>query len=90
MARHSDIRMTMRYTHIGLDEQAKAVTAIPAWSATFTKPGTAKVVRQSEETARVAIRPLYRLFLDRVLGHATRTVNCLTLSFPVLIFAVLR
>jgi len=30
LARHSDIRMTMRYTHIGLDDQARAVAAIPA------------------------------------------------------------
>ena len=29
-ASHSHIRMTMRYTHIGLDDQAKAVAAIPA------------------------------------------------------------
>ena len=29
LARHSDIRMTMRYTHIGLDDQARAVAAIP-------------------------------------------------------------
>ena len=30
LARHSDIRMAMRYTHIGLDDQAMAVAAIPA------------------------------------------------------------
>ena len=30
LARHSDINMTMRYTHIGLDDQARAVAAIPA------------------------------------------------------------
>ena len=30
LARHSDIRMTMRYTHIGLVDQARAVAAIPA------------------------------------------------------------
>jgi len=29
-ASHSHIRMTMRYTHIGLDDQARAVAAIPA------------------------------------------------------------
>ena len=29
LARHSDIRMTMRYTHIGLEDQARAVAAIP-------------------------------------------------------------
>jgi hypothetical protein len=30
LARHSDIRMPMRYTHIGLDDQARAVAAIAA------------------------------------------------------------
>ena len=29
LARHSDIRMPMRYTHIGLDDQARAVAANP-------------------------------------------------------------
>lgn len=30
LARHSDIKMTMKYTHIGLDDQAKALAAIPS------------------------------------------------------------
>ncbi len=30
LARHSDVRMTMKYTHIGLDDQAKAVNQLPA------------------------------------------------------------
>jgi hypothetical protein len=25
LARHADVRMTMKYTHIGIDDQAKAV-----------------------------------------------------------------
>jgi len=29
LARHSDIRMTMRYTHIGIDDQARAVAKLP-------------------------------------------------------------
>ena len=29
LARHRDIRMTMRYTHIGLDDQAAALSALP-------------------------------------------------------------
>ncbi len=29
LARHSDIKMTMKYTHIGLEDQAKALTALP-------------------------------------------------------------
>jgi site-specific recombinase XerD len=30
LARHSDVNMTMRYTHIGLNDQAKAVAKLPA------------------------------------------------------------
>ena len=30
LARHSDVRMTMKYTHIGIDDQAKAVAKLPA------------------------------------------------------------
>ena len=29
LARHSDIRMTMRYTHIGIADQAAAVSKLP-------------------------------------------------------------
>ena len=29
LARHGDIRMTMRYTHIGIDDQAKALAELP-------------------------------------------------------------
>jgi hypothetical protein len=30
LARHTDVKMTMRYTHIGIDDQAKALAALPA------------------------------------------------------------
>ncbi len=30
LARHGDVRMTMKYTHIGLDDQAKALKLLPA------------------------------------------------------------
>lgn len=30
LARHADVRMTMKYTHIGLDDQARALTFLPA------------------------------------------------------------
>jgi len=30
LARHSDIRQTMKYTHIGIEDQARAVGALPA------------------------------------------------------------
>lgn len=29
LARHCDVRMTMKYTHIGLDDQAKALASLP-------------------------------------------------------------
>jgi integrase-like protein len=29
LARHSDVKMTMRYTHIGIEDQAKAVANLP-------------------------------------------------------------
>ncbi len=29
LARHADVRMTMRYTHIGIDDQAKALASLP-------------------------------------------------------------
>ena len=29
LARHTDIRLTMKYTHIGLEDQAKAVSKLP-------------------------------------------------------------
>ncbi len=37
LARHSDIKMTMRYTHIGMDDQAKAVRQLP-WHAPVASP----------------------------------------------------
>ena len=30
LARHSDVRMTMKYTHIGIKDQAKAIAKLPA------------------------------------------------------------
>jgi site-specific recombinase XerC len=30
LARHTDVKMTMRYTHIGMDDRAKAVAKLPA------------------------------------------------------------
>ena len=30
LARHTDVKMTMRYTHIGIDDQARAVAKLPA------------------------------------------------------------
>ncbi len=37
LARHSDVRMTMRYTHIGLKDQAKALTKLKGLAAEQSK-----------------------------------------------------
>jgi len=46
LARHSDIRMTMKYTHIGLDDQAKALSKLP-WQR--KEPGS-DYAKPSDET----------------------------------------
>ncbi len=38
LARHSDVRMTMRYTHIGLEDQARAVSKL-SWECSGSAPG---------------------------------------------------
>jgi len=38
LARHSDVRMTMKYTHIGLDDQAKAVNQLPSLKLPANQP----------------------------------------------------
>lgn len=42
LARHSDIKMTMRYTHIGIEDQARALASIPT-----PKPVTSSTAPQS-------------------------------------------
>ena len=41
LARHSDVRMTMKYTHIGLEDQARALAALPAPGTTWQRSGSA-------------------------------------------------
>ena len=51
LSRHSDIRMTMQYTHIGIDDQARAVAAIPAPRSLHSQikiPGSALGVKPAE------------------------------------------
>jgi len=40
LARHTDVRMTMKYTHIGLQDQAKALANLPAPNAGRQRPGS--------------------------------------------------
>jgi len=46
LARHSDVRMTMRYTHIGLDDQARAVRHLP--KAAVPSPASTSSSKTSE------------------------------------------
>lgn len=39
LARHSDVRMTMRYTHVRLEDQAQAVNKLPSPQLPATEPG---------------------------------------------------
>jgi len=37
LARHTDIKMTIRYTHVGIADQAEAIRKLPWNGAMFTK-----------------------------------------------------
>ena len=50
LTRHSDVRMTMRYTHLGIDEQAKALASLPAVCQDIVRK-SAVSVRQSTSSA---------------------------------------
>ena len=51
LARHTDVKMTMKYTHIGLKDQARALASLPA-------PG------RSSETSETAGQHIGRTFCD--------------------------
>ena len=54
LARHSDIQMTTRYTHIGLADQAKALAALPVpCQHIVSNPGVAEVLSGSQPVAGV-------------------------------------
>ena len=49
LARHSDVRMTMKYTHIGLDDQARAVRHLPSpESGNVARPHVAEGAKASD------------------------------------------
>ena len=59
-ARHSDIKMTMRYTHVGIHDQAKALAALPVPQSSANPP--------SESAASAALgeqRALHRRCISR-------------------------
>lgn len=41
LARHTDVKMTMKYAHIGLNDRARALANLPAWECNGSKPQTA-------------------------------------------------
>lgn len=49
LARHSDIKMTMKYTHIGVEEQARALQNIPATGLASNNEGSEKSRTGSED-----------------------------------------
>ncbi len=64
LARHGDFRMTALYTHIGLDDQAKALAALP--DATTDEPASQCICSDSEPPAgHDASRPGTRGHQDR-------------------------
>jgi integrase len=60
LARHSDVRQTMKYTHIGIDDQAKAIRRLP-WHQIGTNPGVpdcpAQSTRDTTEERTTATSP---------------------------------
>ncbi len=54
LARHGDVRMTMRYTHVGLEDQAEALKSLPAPSAggSVGKNGKSNVRGAKKSAAR--------------------------------------
>ena len=53
LARHSDVRMTMRYTHLGIDEQADALKSLPTvWQDIGRKPGVFSLPAKSSAVSK--------------------------------------
>jgi site-specific recombinase XerC len=53
LARHRDVRMTMRYTHLGIDEQAEALKNLPTvWQDIGRKPGVFSLPAKSSAVSK--------------------------------------
>ncbi len=53
LARHSDVRMTMRYTHLGIDEQAEALKSLPgSWQDIGRKSGVPELPAKSSPVSK--------------------------------------
>lgn len=51
LARHADVRMTMKYTHIGLEDQARALASLPAPGGSAQRLSSAPVVVSGHASA---------------------------------------
>ena len=69
LARHSDVRMTMKYTHIGLDDQARALSKLKGVTAMPSE------VEDSVDPQNVASEKCPRS------GHATGVSPCQNVAF---------
>ena len=80
LARHSDINMTMRYTHIGMDDRAKAVANIPSPKG---RPATGVPCRAAQMVAHCKCAALFaalRVTRSHRLATATLSENEKTLA----------
>jgi hypothetical protein len=54
LARHADVKMTMRYAHIGIDDQSKAVGKLPGWQRIGSGTGVSGSLEPSPDVANSA------------------------------------
>jgi hypothetical protein len=63
LSRHGDVRMTMRYTHVGLEDQAASLRSLPARpvneesQAKVAKPAS-RAANDADEVQRNSIAPM--------------------------------
>src|SRR5262245_38509908 len=57
LARHTDVKMTMKYTHIGCPDQARALAALPAPAAASPEAGQCPGQQYSSPTGHMPAKP---------------------------------
>lgn len=77
LARHSDINMTMKYAHIGLDDQAKAIQSLPtsALQMRCESGVSQRHSMSSNVTAKITANEETPV-IDRGYGSICHTVSC--------------
>ncbi len=70
LARHTDIKQTMKYTHIGIDDQAKAVGNLPVLHICCTSDGDERIPRRmlTQTHSRKTNNPRQKTRLRRFLS----------------------